>query len=1039
MSNKIQSPEVVVVEASAGSGKTFALAKRYLQLLMTPSSNPKEILLNKILAITFTNKATIEMKERILDILKKISLGKFKDGGEENDIINSLGIDRGKAQERCVFIMDEIIKHYNFFQVQTIDSFVNALLSGCALSIDRSANFQIKSDYSKQLAYCFDLTVEEALENKSIDDLLEEFLQHYLFVENRNGWFPKEDILKLMASLFRLGNRYGGSFHIYEGQTNELIKKRIYIYESIKELSEIFPDDLNANIARSINNFLKKSDKIFEIANLPSCFSSEYPKMNKERAVPEEFEKRWKKIYKDLIGLIEMDARLAYSPYIKLFQHLAEFFRSVSRKEDVLFLEELNHKAHLLFDSGSLSVPELYYRFATRFRHYLIDEFQDTSILQWRNLKLMVEEALSTGGSLFYVGDKKQAIYRFRGGQARLFEEVKSEFEHFNTVSKYLTNNWRSQKAIVEFNNKIFSGDNLYRAINASGIGEELKSEEEVMEVVNIFKDSSQTYQSNNSKGYVCIERVDCKTKHERNEIMRTKLLGLLSQLRERFDYEDIAILTRDNDEVELVSSWFLKEKIPVESEKTLNIIENKIIREMISLLRFLNSPIDNLSFCAFLDGDIFCAASGMESSQVDNFIFQLHKEGKTKNNFSLYSLFRSNYHQIWEKYFEEFFKNVGFISPYELVSAIYNRFDIFKHFPNHQAFFMKFLELIKAKEEEYVGLSEFLSYLEVAGPDDLYVDATHSDSIKVLTIHKSKGLEFPVVILPFLRIDISAETGDRGTSSYIPEEENLHLLRITKVHRQYSKSLQAIYAQSYKKACIDELNNIYVALTRPKYELYVFIPRKSANLNNKAWYFIPQDIKEAGQQVEYPRLEKTAQSTVMPIPGSKYKNWIDALQNEFSDSNKFYSKEKILEGNIMHSMLSRIGDCTEKNLEELIDTSIAFIGRIYSDVRDFSIYAKKLKKLLGKNTLKHLFYTKGAQVLCEKEIVDNFGDLKRIDRLVITEKEIYVIDYKLSEAENKKHVIQVKEYINILKEIYPSHNIKGFLLYLDSMELREV
>ncbi|MDD4182752.1 MAG: UvrD-helicase domain-containing protein, partial [Candidatus Omnitrophica bacterium] len=992
-------------------------------------------------AITFTNKATIEMKERILELLKKISLKKFSSSDEEKDILSSLGYTGKDLSGKCQLIMDELIKHYNFFQVQTIDSFINAILSGCALNIDRSANFQIKNDYSQYLAYCFDLALDAASTDKEMYDLLEDFLQHYLFVENRNGWFPKEDILKLIESLFQLSNKYAGYFSPYKGETKDLIKKRKYIYELMEELSLNFPQGLNANASRSINNFLEQNSGIFDIADLPVCLSADTPPINKDKDCEADFSKKWKKISKELTELIELDSTSAYNPYIRLFNKFLYFFHLVSRKEDILFLEELNHKAHLLF-SEELGLPELYYRLATRFTHYLIDEFQDTSELQWRNLTAMVEDALSAGGSLFYVGDKKQAIYRFRGGEAGLFDLVKNDFSRrFTVTSKHLVNNWRSQKMIVEFNNEIFSKDNLRRAISNSAMGQELATEENIDEILEVFKDSSQSYQAANQEGFVHIERIEGKTKQQNYDAVRLKLLTLMKELRQRFSYEDIAVLARGNDEVELLSTWLLKEKIPVESEKTLSIGEHHLIKEIISLLRFLNSPIDDLSFCSFALGELFSAATGIKTEEVTDFIFKLRKEDKAGNNLSLYLKFRNCYPEIWQNYFEELFKNVGFISPYELVTAIYGRFEVFRNFPNHQAFFMKLLELMKSKEADYVGLGQFLSYLETASIDDLYVDATHSDSVKVLTIHKSKGLEFSVVILPFLRIDISPETGGRGTSSYLTQIEgsNLGLVRITKIHRQYSKTLKTIYGQSYKKACIDELNNIYVALTRPKYELYIFIPERSSNAANKALYLIPKEIKERGRKVQYNIRKKDKQQAIMPMPASNYKDWISSLENEFKGLASALLKEKMLEGNIMHALLSRVNNCENRNFDEIIKEAASFVKEAFPEVSDFSKYLQKLSAILTKKELKEFFYIEGGTIFCEKEVANNFGDLKRIDRLIMKEKDIYVIDYKSSKEKEEQYLEQITEYIAILKDIYPAHTIKGFLLYLDTMDVKKI
>ncbi|MCF7907998.1 MAG: UvrD-helicase domain-containing protein [Candidatus Omnitrophica bacterium] len=1036
-------PQVVVVEASAGSGKTFALAKRYLELIASPKLIKEPLSLRSILAITFTNKATIEMKERILDLLKKIALDGFLSQAEREDILNLLGLDQEKAKLIAHDIVDRIVRHYNFFQVKTIDSFINALLLGCALNIDRSSSFKIKRDYRHHLAFCLDLVIDQASSNRVILKLLEEFLDHYLFVENRKGWFPKEDILSLMHSLFTLSNKFGGLFQVYKGKGLDVIKMKRHIYQKIVELSLTLPEGINANAFRSIVGFVDKSENIFDIADIPQSLTKSNPLMNKEKVAPEDFIKRWRSIHGQLVELIELDATVAYNPYVALFHKLLEFFQVISKKEDVLFLEELNHKARLLFDQEGLTVAEAYYRLATRFRHYLIDEFQDTSILQWRNLEPMIDEALSTGGSLFYVGDKKQAIYRFRGGESGLFDEIKGKFSRYNVIPTQLTNNWRSQKAIIDFNNRIFSKDNLAKALELSGINEALSGDSGgCSEIADVFKDAFQKGRDKNCMGYVSVEHLDEKNQSERNEIMQPKIIGLLKSLSERFRYEDIAILTRNNSEVELISSWLLSEKIPVESEKTLNVIENSLIKEVICLLKFLNSPIDDLSFVGFILGEIFIKASGVSREQISQFIFELHSKRKGSGGISFYRKFAKQYPKIWKQYFEDFFQSVGFISVYELLSSIYNRFSLFANFSKQQAFFMKFFELVKQREDEYVGIGEFLDYLESAASEDLYVTITHSDSVKVLTVHKSKGLEFPVVIIPFFRIEISPETGAKGTNSYVlpgNENQDLGLVRITKTHRLFSKKLNKIYAQNYKKACIDELNNIYVALTRPKHELYIFIPNKSGPSSNKASFFIPKDLTKLGVQKEYSDLKKDITQPMIETQGQDYRNWIDVLGEKKTPKSEVINREKILEGKVIHALLAQIKNYSVRDKSLAVDEAIAIVKRDYPNIDNFAQYKNKLIKLVEDERFKDIFYSGEAKVYCEKEVVNKYGDLKRVDRLIIGEKDITIIDYKSTSSQMDKDREQVKEYLEIFSGIYSKKKLKGFIVYLDDFSLEEV
>lgn len=1030
--DSLKFPHVCVVQASAGSGKTYALAKRYIKLLFS-SPGKEELVLRSILAITFTNKATVEMKERILAMLKNIAFGS----------LSLPGMLKEESQKKALKIVNEIIAHYSFFGVQTIDSFINALLLGCALRINRSAHFVIKRDYRMQLEYCFDSLVDQSSLNSKLLEFLEEFLEHYLFVENQKGWFPRKDILLLLESLFRLCNKHGQDFIVYPGKAKELLKDKAALYEKIKELSLEFPQGLNQRAQTAILKFLENQDSYFDLNALPSWLESADVPMNKGKEASLAYEKKWRAVHKKIVSLVEEEAKRVYTPYIRFFQGMKTLFDYLGKQDDVIFLEELNSQAQQIFSKEGVTVAEVYYRLATRFRHFLVDEFQDTSMLQWKNLSVMVEEALSTGGSLFYVGDKKQAIYRFRGGCVELFDQVKEEFSHFNLCFDQLLNNWRSQKAIVEFNNLVFDAENLKKAIAGSGVGKEL-SLKQVESVISVFLETKQTYTEKNCYGYVNIERINEENVLDRNRIVKDKLKTLVLELSARFNYKDIAILARDNSEVELITAWLFEESIDVESEKTLNVLENIIVKELTAFLRFLYSPVDDLSFSAFILGSLFSQVTGLSREEMRSYLFSINAENKKeKSQHSLYTLFRQDYPQIWDSYIAQFFKSVGFVSTYELVISIYEKFSLLEKFSVLTAFLMKFLELIKKKEEDCVSLSEFFDYLAKPLAEDLYVNVSRHNAVKVLTMHKAKGLEFPVVIIPFLEMDISPETAGRGTNSYLVEEKDhgLGLLRITKVYRAYSKKLQDIYSQAYAKACIDELNVVYVALTRAKHELYVFIPRKSGNSNNKLTYFIPEDVRELGEKIAYPKEQEKIENSVELLETS-YCDWVETLKNEQVSLTDVLFRARIQEGNILHALLSNIALVDKENITVQIHRALEIVRNQYQILEERKSYQVKLREILLNPKFKDIFMPDVAQVYCEKELVNRFGDTKRVDRLVVGKNQVLVIDYKSGRGgvdSHRQYVTQVEEYINLLTEIYPSKLVKGFLLYLNPVELEEV
>jgi len=1036
--NHHQSPEVIVFEASAGSGKTYALAKRYLELIIN-SRLADQLSLRTILAITFTNKATIEMKERIIELLKKISLDAFASKEEKDDIYSHLGISQKTAQHKAYRAMDELINHYTFFQVQTIDSFINALLLGCSLNIDRSAHFKIKRNYHDYLAYCLDCVIEEALTDKDVFTFFEKFLEHYLFVENRSAWFPREDILKLVQSLFSLSNKYGGRFQAYQGTSADLIKRKRALLEELRNAYERLPQGINGTVKNSLGRFVETKDVTFQLKDIPDKFQYAHVPMNKNSPSPGEFKKIWDRLRRKIKELAELDATVTYNPYVRLFQRMLDYFQSVSRDDDILFLEELNFKARALFGDGGLTVAELYYRLATRFVHYLIDEFQDTSILQWRNLEVMVKEALASGGSLFYVGDKKQAIYRFRGGQAELFDKVKEELRPY-VKEHVLTQNWRSQRAIVDFNNTIFSQDNLEAAFGRLKMEEDI-GKDSLAKILKVFEDSHQHYQPYNSHGYVCIERIDESSQAQRNELMKGKLVSLVNQLRERFSYKDIAVLCRDNDEVELVTSWLLEEAIPVESEKTLNVAEHFLIKEIIALLKFLHSPIDDLNFSSFILGEIFRVSSDMSLEEVTQFLFHVRTKAKDGEQFSLYRHFRKTFPKAWSHFFDEFFKAVGFLQPYELVISIYERFKVFEHFCEAQAFFMKFLDVLKDREEEYVSLGDFLHYFATASRDDLYVSFAESDSIHVLTIHKSKGLEFGLVIVPFLRMDITPETAGKGTNSYLThnEEGQFGLVRITKEHRKYSPTLRDLWRQGYTNSCIDELNNMYVALTRARSELYIFMPAKSGIAYNKARGIIPEDVKEFGAKRSYKKANAHDTSPVITFAPSCYRDWVGFLHNEFIDLASVRNRTRIIEGTFMHAVLSEIGNMSIQGSSKVLSQAITQARTQFPYLADIDPLTQKLKQLITSSEAKRFFYVDRAEVYQEIEVANRYGQRKRIDRLILTQGEVWVIDYKSSLTNEAEYEAQVREYMEIVGELHPRRRVKGFIIYLNELTVKEV
>ena len=437
------------------------------------------------------------------------------------------------------------------------------------------------------------------------------FLNNYLYMEYQLGWFPHKFIYEMMKTFIYKQSSYGKRFY-KESNKNEdnIAKQKGHIIVLMNKLFNCLPEKTNKRFITSLEKFIKNNQRGFNIETISNYFKREEFPINKGGEVSGEVQDLWDKIREGVKESVEDEISELFYPYISLYENIHKIFYNNAREDDVMFLNDLNKNVKDLWNEKKISVIELYFRLSTKFQHYLIDEFQDTNVLQWRNIDKLIENSLSTGGTLFYVGDKKQAIYSFRAGDVRLFEAIKIEMQNFQIVEDYLINNWRSQKHIVEFNNFIFSEDNLNNFVKK--LGQE-KNNTYILEFTEednfekIWKNSQQNYCEQNDKGYVETQYIEGDNKEQRNEKIKEQCLLKIKEALKQYHLADIAILTRTNQEIEDVTQWLLGEEgFEVSSERTLNLMQNDRVKEIFEFIKFLNNPMDNVSFMRWILGDIF-------------------------------------------------------------------------------------------------------------------------------------------------------------------------------------------------------------------------------------------------------------------------------------------------------------------------------------------------------------------------------------------------------------------------------------------------
>lgn len=1058
-SRRQQNPQIYVLDASAGTGKTYNLAKQYIKLLFSSHLEEKKLIPKNILAITFTNKAAIEMKQRILELLKRIALNFWDDKENiKHDILNYLlpagenvNVDPATVAKD---IINNILEEYHYFQVQTIDSFVYTIASLYAFQLGLSPNFKIETKHDQYLQYCLEYLIDTATKNKQLKNLFETFIDSYLKLENKKSFYPKRDIFEVVKSLYEQTTYHGNKFK-KSGTTSELEKIRVQLGRLIQDFynsipKEKFQEKFISALEKLVNKY-NTGNYLITINDISSSkyFTKDELPLKKNCVINEKIHKQWKEIRKLISKFYDFYCSSVYNPYIDIFNCVEKVLHKTTLEQDLVFLSELNKRIQKIITSKDYSVPELYMRMATTIQHCLVDEFQDTSILQWRNLNPIISEILATGGTLFYVGDKKQAIYRYRGGDYRLFDMIPDYYSRFKLQWDTLNVNYRSEKFIVEFNNKIFSQENLQNFINIIEKKEEVNFDTKAKEtLLKVYKNSQQKYENKDSCGYVFGELLQNENSEDLQDIIKQKVLSVIDKLVQNgYKLSQIGILVRKNPQGELVSNWLLEKGYPVESDKTLDVQKNNFVKELISLLKFLISD-DELFFVSFILGRIFIESSNLPLDEIISFVFNSRKNKTDK----LQLLFKTKYPQLWDKFFEPLLKVTDTLPVSDILIKIYKIFN-FKDltvFKENYPFFYKLVDIATELEDENCSLQYFVEQFELLPEEKRYITAKGEDSIHVMTIHKAKGLEFDIVILPFVNIEINIGKQKDTSARFVsvinnnilenePSELDSYLVKLTKTSAQYSEKLLKLYTAEYIKTLTDELNVLYVAFTRAKKQLYFFAQKDKYTEFLFPWdgnFITYGQFEPLTQQVE----EKT-QNIVLQHP-VEHTSWYEKLVEQRIQKKQVLFREQILKGEIIHKILSFVDNLYGQNVQDKIYSAVEKTKSVFNPNLEvcWDEYKNFVTNLVNKEELKKFFFVKEGTIFCEQEIVTSYGETKRPDRIIIQDDKVIVVDYKLafSEDEVDNYKQQVLEYKNLLYELY-NKPVDGYIIFLDTSKLLKI
>jgi ATP-dependent exoDNAse (exonuclease V) beta subunit len=1048
-----------VYRSSAGSGKTFTLVKEYLKIALA-DENESPLKFRKILAITFTNKAAQEMKDRVIKALRELSAPTQKQDELARLLTEELKLDTLTLQQRSENLLRAILHNYSDFSIGTIDSFTHRIIRSFAYDLGLPMNFEVELEEEEMLQKAVDTLLNQIGINTEITNTLLRFSEEK--TEDEKPWQIEKELKDTGKQLLK-----------EQGSINAARLKEL----SLKDFSEIrtkvyqfnteFEDRITFHSQQAIDLISSKdlsSEDFFQgNKGIYAWFHNVNKQDYRALATPNSFvvktleENKWtsgsaKKngteqdvnaladSLRDIYYKIEEYVKSNYPQYVTrkaisrhfyslaVLNELEKILKTLRDEESVLHISEFNHIiSKVVIDQP---VPYIFEKLGARYSHFLIDEFQDTSVLQWENILPLLENGLSENHFSMVVGDAKQAIYRWRSGDVeqfvvlpQLMNKERNEFmedrersliRHFREAE--LDKNYRSRKVIVDFNNQLFLS-------LANRLSSGYKQ---------IYERVGQKIKDGNDGGYVELrfplrqglaEEIDAQYADE--SILLVKQL-----LAEGWKKRDIALLVRQNKEGSQLANLLIAEGIPVLSSDSLLIRNSPLICCLVSLLKCLEHPEDRIALTDVAD----------YMNKTGRGLFPLHSVQQNKASVA------------------DVLKSFGINEDLQHLSVlpIYQQCESLIRivFPNEQknAWVVFFLdELLRFGATRNPDRESFFIWWEDRASKASVVIPEGTDAVNILTIHKAKGLEYPVVIMPF----VDWKQSNKFNTLWVDlHDEEINKLKVALVSETKSLSESTVadqYDREVDKKILDQLNVLYVGCTRAVDQLYILSQRKtpvknpekskpSEDKTNVIQWF--DDIFKAelaqGDVITYGKksgpskheTDNTAQNFISISAGEG--QWTGKIRvRKYSEESWSNEPTKREAGIVMHNLLQKLSHTT--SVEDVVNSAIN-TGQISAEHRT---EMTALLKSVTEHPELRSFFGKGSKEFSENDILIPGEKSSRPDRVVIANDTATVLEYKTG-AESEDHVHQVKHYKSLLERMgYKS--VTGKLIYLDPLKVVEI
>ena len=1061
-----------VFQASAGAGKTFTLIKEYLKLCLGSEGAVENF--KGILAITFTNAAANEMKAKIVKALQEMIDSKEVDPKSmEAALIEELGISDAELKRNAQHLMTCIMHDYSSFCVSTIDAFVQKLSRGFAhdlglptqytVSIDTdevaetiTANMGLKitdkDDYLTSLLIDFSNNQYENQRSTAIEGQLADFVKKLMTekayqkegsntIQNAPQYKETLDFLNRKTVVFEQRIKaFVGDFEALERQYK--LDDTCYSYGKsgfvsfVRKLSNrdyVQPGSRFNAVLEKRNCFSKEAEKQLGKAQVDAMNASLLAVLEPLNA-----------FYADELGkylFYKSQRNLLY--LYALRAQIRTAFDELVEDEEVVHISEFNKLLNTVM--GDFSVPFVYERIGERFKNVFVDEFQDTSVLQWQNLLPLIDNGLANGNMSMVVGDGKQSIYRFRSGEVEQIvnlpeiyalpkDDREAAFRQFeqnlkdNFAFRNLDTNYRSFAKVVDFNNaffeaaykhlspesqKVYVADKPGTDEGVSIIQKKAKAEEGLVQV--------ELYDAENQPDY-CLDRVEAIV----HELVDNR----------GYQYKDITILTRKSDLGSEIANYLNDKGIPVISQVSILLKSSDKVQLLVNTLRHLMYDDNEVYIANMLYYWMLTQTADFEGdvSQCFNEVKAIatgETAIETVMGIGEAGLLRATLSKA--------------TCLYDLCASLMR---IFRFDTIRDAFLNYFMdEVFRWQSGPMEGVVGFLTFWDKK-ENVLAVKSVSGNAVNIMTIHKSKGLEFPVVIYPEAIVDLDEKLNASKVAEEWLRPEDLGFEAIPNLDKvlfkmdKNAENMGELAVQHIEKEKesnrLDNLNLLYVAFTRAVQRLYVIAKQGKADKPNLLREFCAdkEDCGAPGNddalvyrfgspEFRNPK-EKTEEVNDEPMTDSVASDWFGKVTVDPNPTMVWQSKsDKLLPrefGELVHQILSKI-----RTVSEIESVLLPYLNDGTIDEETATWIRKRFTQMAQHPQITSAFDS-SAKVKTECEILQQ-GKVLRLDRYAELSDTIYLIDYKTGKKD-KEHLNQVRTYANALKEM-TDKEIRAFLVYL--------